>query len=81
MRYSLCYGSNLSISKELGLGQCEKHLDKRVEQLFSTDCILKALEITLDHNLIEFHGVMYRQCRGTAMGPKNACAYGHFSCD
>ena len=29
----------------------------------------------MNHNLTEFENVMYRQTKGTAMGPKNACAY------
>ena len=64
-----------SISKTVGLNQCKMHLDKRTDPLFSTQCILDALEITLDHNLTEFEGVTYRQIKGTAMGPKNACIY------
>ncbi|MCP4475882.1 MAG: hypothetical protein GY821_15215, partial [Gammaproteobacteria bacterium] len=64
-----------SISKSFGLEQCENHLNKRESPMFSTECILEAIEITLDHNLTEFNGTMYRQKKGTAMGPKNACAY------
>ena len=64
-----------SISKSFGLEQCKIHLDQRENKLFSTQCILDALEITLDNNLTEFNGQMYRQIKGTAMGPKNACAY------
>ena len=50
-------------------------MDKRENPIFSTACILEALKITLDHNLTEFDGEMYRQIKGTAMGPANACAY------
>ena len=64
-----------SISKSVGLEQCRQHLDKRDAPLFSTNCIIDALEITLNHNLTEFEGVVYKQIKGTAMGPKNACAY------
>ena len=64
-----------SICKSLGLEQCKGHLDKRIEKLFSTECILEAIEITLDNNLTEFNGTVYRQKKGTAMGPKNACSY------
>ena len=60
-----------NISKSVGLQECRTHLDP----IFSTDCILRALEITLDNNLTEFEGVMYKQCKGTAMGPPNACSY------
>ena len=64
-----------SISKEVGLEECRKHLDKRSNPLFSTECILSALEITLDNNLTDFENLTYKQCKGTAMGPKNACIY------
>ena len=64
-----------SISKDVGLEQCRIHLSKRNEPLFSTECIIEALDITLSHNLTTFENVMYRQIKGTAMGPKNACIY------
>ena len=64
-----------SISKSVGLEQCRNHLEKRENPLFSTECIIEALDITLENNLTEFDGKVYRQCKGTAMGPKNACIY------
>ena len=70
-----------SISKEVGLEQCRKHLDKRNDPIFSTDCIIDALEITLDNNITEFEGETFRQIKGTAMGPKNACAYADTAID
>ena len=70
-----------NISKEVGLEQCRKHLDKRIDPIFSTDCIIDALEITLDHNITEFNGETFCQIKGTAMGPKNACAYADTAID
>ena len=71
-----------SIQKEVGLEQCRLHLDKRENPIIlSTDCIIDALEITLDNNLTEFEGVIYKQKKGTAMGPKNACAYADTAID
>ena len=64
-----------SIQKEVGLEQCRLHLDKREDPILSTDCIIDALETNLDNNITEFEGVIYKQKKGTAMGPKNACAY------
>ena len=64
-----------SISKEVGLEQCRMHLNKRTDPLYSTDCILDALNITLSNNLTVFENIMYKQIKGTAMGPKNACIY------
>lgn len=68
-----------SINKSLGLEECRKHLEKREDPLFSTDCIVDAIEITLDHNLTKFNNQMYRQTKGTAMGPRNACQYADVS--
>ena len=64
-----------SIPKSLGLEECRKRLNKRTNPLFSTECILQAIEITLDYNITVFNGVMYIQRKGTAMGPHHACAY------
>ena len=70
-----------SISKEMGLDACRKHLDKREVKLFSTDCVVDGLELTLDNNLTTFNGKMYVQISGTAMGPNNACDYADVSLD
>ena len=72
-----------SISKNVGLEQCKYHLDRRSmeEQMFSTQCIIDALEITLENNLTEFNSIMYKQCKGTAMGPENACQYAGVTID
>ena len=70
-----------SISKEVGLDQCRKHLDRRKDPIFSTDCIIDALEITLEKNITEFEQEAFRQIKGTAMGPKNACAYADTAID
>ena len=64
-----------NIPKEFGMQECKKHLDKRSNPLFSTNCILSAIEITLNNNIGTFHNTTYRQTKGTAMGPKNACDY------
>ena len=49
-----------SISKEVGLEQCRKHLDRRKDSIFSTDCIIDALEITLENNITEFEKEAFR---------------------
>ena len=64
-----------SINKSFGIEQCKTHLEKRESPIFSTACILKALEITLDNKITQFEGILYKQCKGTAMGPPNACSY------
>ena len=35
----------------------------------------------MSHNLTEFEGKMYKQIKGTAMGPKNACVYADVAMD
>ena len=47
--------------------------------MFSTNCIVEAIEITLDYNLTTFNGSMYSQKKGTALGPSNACDYADVS--
>ena len=64
-----------NIPKEFGMQECKKHLDARENPIFSTECILKAIEICLQNNIGDFNDTTYRQKKGTAMGPKNACDY------
>ena len=46
-----------SISNVVGLEQCEMHImNNRCEPLFSTNCILDAISITLSNNLTIFEG-------------------------
>ena len=72
-----------NIPREMGIRQCTKHLAERssCDRLFSTECIIKALEITLDYNVAAFNGITYRQERGAAMGPKNSCEYADCAMD
>ena len=55
-----------NIPKDIGIQQCTKHLDDRPDQekLFSTSCVNKALEITLDYNIETFNGQTFRQMKG-----------------
>ena len=64
-----------SIPKDLGLDECRRHLDKREKKIFSTDCIIDGLEITLDHNLTSFNNNLVKQRKGAGMGTTNACEY------
>ena len=68
-----------SITKEHGLQACKQHLDMHKNPIFSTECIIDAIEITLDHNITSFNGKYFRQIKGTAMGAKNACDYADIS--
>ena len=64
-----------SINNALGMEACRKALDKREKLKPSTDCIMEAIELTLDNNNSTFSGKHYLQIDSTAMGPKNACSY------
>ena len=67
------------ITKEHGLQACKQHLDNRENPIFSTECIIDAIEITLDNNITSFNAKYFRQIKGTAMGAKNACDYADIS--
>ena len=64
-----------NIPRDMGLEQCKKFLDMRENPQFSTECIIDGLIITLDYNISYFNNVLYRQCKGAAMGSKNSCEY------
>ena len=72
-----------NIPRDIGVQQCTKHLDARSDQekLFSTECVIEALELTLDYNISTFNGRTFRQKKGAAMGPKNACEYADCTID
>ena len=65
-----------SIPETLGLSKCRELLDKRqnVEGL-PTECVIEALKICLNYNISSFDNEWYRQVRGAAMGPHEACFY------
>ena len=68
-----------SINNALGMEACRKALDKREKLKPSTDCIMGAIELTLENNNSTFNGKHYLHTDGTAMGPKNACSYADIS--
>ena len=63
-----------NMHKNIGLMMCKNELDLRTCGL-PTQCVLEAIEISLDYNIAEFDGSWYRQVVGTAMGPHNSCEY------
>ena len=64
-----------NIDNNLGVSAVRKALDSRSTKFPSTDCIVEATEICLEHNNSQFLDKNVLQCHGTAMGPKNACSY------
>lgn len=63
-----------SIPKDMGLAECKAQLGTREDGL-STDCVMEALKITLENNLTEFDGELYRQIKGAGIGPNNSSQY------
>ena len=59
----------------MGLAVCEEALGRGEHTSPSTECLLEAIKITLESNNSIFNKKHYRQNRGTAMGPHNACSY------
>ena len=65
-----------NITKELGMKNCREELNKREDgDGLPTECVMEALEITLDFNVAEFDGCWYHQMFGAAMGPHHSCEY------
>ena len=64
-----------NINNEMGISACKRALDKRTTLSQSTECLLEAIKIALDCNNSSFNNKHYRQNRGTATGPHNACSY------
>ena len=66
-----------NIPNDIGNQKYTQHMNARSEHegLFSTSCVIEALEIKLDYNISSFSGQIYRQRIGAAMGPKNACEF------
>ena len=70
-----------NIDNVRGLESCRKALRERnTEPLGSDDyihedCIMEAIELCLYNNVTEFRQKVYRQTKGTAMGPSHACSY------
>ena len=65
-----------NIPESLGLSKCREMLDKRqTVKGLPTECVLEALKICLNYNISNFDDEWYRQVRGAAMGPHEACFY------
>ena len=70
-----------NITNELGLTACRELLDKRDLLEPSTDCIVDAIQITLEENIAQFGDKVVKQVDGTAMGPHHACSYADAAAD
>ena len=70
-----------NITNDLGLTACKELLNKRDILEPSTDCIIDAIQITLQENIAKFGSTVVKQCDGTAMGPHHACSYADAAAD
>ena len=64
-----------SIDNKVELDACKAAFDCREKLSPSTDCLLETIKITLECNNSTSNNKHYRQNRGTAIGPHNACSY------
>ena len=64
-----------NIDNNLGIKAVTNALNSREFQIPSTECIVEAVKICLEHNNSHFQDQQFLQTHGTAMGPKNACSY------
>ena len=70
-----------NITNEIGLAACQELLNKREHLQPSTECIVEAIQITLEENIARFGDKVVKQCDGTAMGPHHACSYADAAAD
>ena len=64
-----------TVLNEVGLAACKEALGRREHTSPSTECLLEAIEITLECNNSVLNKKRYRQNRVTSIGPHNACSY------
>ena len=64
-----------NIDNNLGIKAVNDALNSREVQILSTECIVEAVKICLEHNNSHFQEQHFLQTHGTAMGPKIACSY------
>ena len=70
-----------NISNDLGLRACRRFLDKRDVLFPSTNCLIDAIQLTLEENIAKFDNIVVKQCNGTAMGPHHSCSYADIAID
>ena len=64
-----------NIDNHLGINAITEALNSRTTNFPSTDCIVEAVKICLQHNNSQFKDENFLQIHRTAMGPRNACSY------
>ena len=64
-----------SIDNTMGIEACRELLDQRAVLEPPTSTIIEALSIVLENNISYFNNNIYKQIKGTAMGPNHACSY------
>lgn len=64
-----------SIDNTMGIEACRGLLDQRTTLEPPTSTIIEALRLVLENNISYFNDNIYKQIKGTAMGPNHACSY------
>ena len=64
-----------NIDNTMGIEACRELLDERTELEPPTSTIIEALRLVLENNISYFNNNIYKQIKGTAMGPNHACSY------
>ena len=64
-----------NIDNSLGIRTKTEAFYSRPNPFPSTECIVEAVSICLEHSNSRFSGKNFLQFHGTAMGPKNFCSY------
>ena len=68
-------GAYQNISQDDGVNILKKALEERDDKQIPIEFISKLMELVLKYNIFEFHGALYQQLIGTAMGSKPAPSY------
>ena len=64
-----------NIDNYLGIAAITAALNSRVNKFPSTDCIVEAVQVCLEHNNSQFQEENYLLIHGTNMGPQNLSSY------
>ena len=68
-------GAYQNIPQEDGIKVLQGALEGREDKQITSEFISKLMELILKYNIFEFHGGLYQQLIGTAMGSKPAPSY------
>ena len=65
-----------NIPEDIGIAKCREMINKHpIPNGLPAECVIEGLLICLHYNISQFDNMWYRQVRGAAMGPHEACFY------